>query len=477
MGAFFDGNPYRAPFSELRATIAALWEGRPEEIPTDEHDFAIWLRKEILWLSQLPRDAMFDLYREASEDLATIELNIERCQRENTAIGKRPKTDHDGLDEKLYEYYRRMNSAARDEILQVLRGGLENEALRRSERRFEHLLPAFDFHVAWSFRWFTDRFNPESISDLANKFGGLAITDLEQAEQLFKTDLAQFDVFLDQYFEIHSPVRHVREVIPKHHRLVPRKKVLEAALGAFERGEFDLFTATTALQVEGIFEDCCLDLGVKQEDLLIQTLVPKLDALKRAGGRLTDYAYYAFRFPIVRNRIAHGRVLPGDGARTARLLLLDLLDVCDILRSLPLVTNRAVQLLESIPRGEPTMKDLVKFASLIEPHGRIPPLDPCYQLAELLAQMEASIQSQAFWTFLSSLAELTFPNLHSGIKKIAIALKNAPNSRSKDLLRTVGSADETVGRYDPEEFWELVDASDLHPPNSANGATMQEPQH
>jgi hypothetical protein len=244
-------------------------------------------------MSELPRDALLDLYEEASSDLVAIERNIEKCERKIGAIGKPARTDHDGPDRKFYEYYRKMNIAAQDEILRVLRGGIRSEALRRSRRKIAAFANPIDFHVAWSFRWFPESFDPDSFSELANKFGGIGIQDFQLAEHLYKTDGTGFDRFLDRYFEIHTPVQHIRDAIPTHHRLLPRKDVLEAAVGAFERNQLELFTATASLQVEGIFEDCCLDLGGEREALLTQALTSKVEATP------SDFPCSGIRSPTV----------------------------------------------------------------------------------------------------------------------------------------------------------------------------------
>lgn len=458
VGAFFDGNPFRVPFSELRDTISALWS-HPDDIPTEERAFADWLLKEVLCMSDLPREALLDLDTEASSDLVALEKNIDLCKREIRQIENRVPTDHDGPDRRLYEHYQEINIAAREEIVSALRGPIRYEALRRSRRKLSPFAQPIDFHVAWSFRWFPERFNPESFSELSNKFGGIGIQDLEMAERLYKTDLTAFDSFLDKYFEIHHPVRDIRDAIDKHHRLMPRRGVLEAAMRAFEQCEFELFTATAGLQVEGIFEDCCLDLGSKRESLLTQTLVSKVEALRRAGATLSDYAYYAFRFPALRNHIAHGRILAGDRVRTARLLLLDLLAVCDILRSLPSTVNRLVALLRSVLPSGPTDKELLKFASLLDPSGKAPSLDPCYGMEELIGRMQVGVASEPFWDYLQHLAgsQVGSADLAAGLKNVAIALKSSSNSRSVHLLALLGNS-KAADRFDHEEFWQQIDA-------------------
>jgi hypothetical protein len=112
-----------------------------------------------------------------------------------------------------------------------------------------------------------------------------------------------------RYIEQHDPVGGIIALLDKHHLLNARKTVLLPALAAYRRGELALFSSAVAVQIEGIFEDACHLSGVSLDELRIATLIPKLDALLWRGHVQIDYPYYAFKFPILRNRVAHGRLV------------------------------------------------------------------------------------------------------------------------------------------------------------------------
>jgi len=97
------------------------------------------------------------------------------------------------------------------------------------------------------------------------------------------------------------------------------------------------------------------------------TIINKLDALVRDTPVHIDYVYYAFKFPILRNRIAHGHMLRVDVRQAAHLLLLDLYDCCRIVREHPGAPNALVELLRRVKPDLATFADVVEFVSFGHP--------------------------------------------------------------------------------------------------------------
>lgn len=54
------------------------------------------------------------------------------------------------------------------------------------------------------------------------------------------------------------------------------------------------------------------------------------------------FEYYSFKFPIIRNIVAHGKLIAGDIEQTAIMLMLDLLPVCELATSedIPIIKNK-----------------------------------------------------------------------------------------------------------------------------------------
>jgi hypothetical protein len=91
-------------------------------------------------------------------------------------------------------------------------------------------------------------------------------------------------------------------------------------------------------------------------------------------------------------------------------------------------------------------------------------LDPYYDLAEKIRRMEEGIATSEFWDYLVDLAKRSFPELHAGLSRIAVTLKEHKNSRTVQVLKSIAKKGKVVQSYDQEEFWQSLDTSGSHPP-------------
>jgi hypothetical protein len=115
-----------------------------------------------------------------------------------------------------------------------------------------------------------------------------------------------------------------------------------------------------------------------------------------------DYAYYACKFPILRNQIAHGKMLKEDPRRIAHLLLLDLYDCCQIVGHHPGASNALVALLQRVKPDIATYADVVEFAAIYaETMGKRP--DDFYNLAQEFEEYILLLDRQATCDFLQEL--------------------------------------------------------------------------
>lgn len=423
--------------AELRDTMLHL-DGCPDEVPEDLDQFTLWVRKEILELDHSPRVKLAELYQQASEDLAAIEENISECVAGAAAVERRsPKTDADDLDRRFFEHFKKKNLEARDEIVEVLAHRMRREALRLATGPF---LPGLWVHPAWSFRRQPNAFSPSGYSPIRHAFRVLPVSELRLVEALYRReDWVGFDRFLADHLERTNPAGEVRRLVTEHHLLARRSDVLLPALDAFDRAELLLFASAVAVQIEGIFEDACILVGIPQDSLRINTLAPKVELLMRHEDSI-DFVYYSFRFPVVRNRVAHGRVLE-DGDRTARLLLLDLLDACRTVCRSENPANLLVALLRRVARQSATVADALEFAILfVEVNGEQP--DPFYGLGESFDEMKLMVEREATWRYLSDLADRRTEEIDAGVRRIAEGLRRhreAVRSDCDELLRRLGN--------------------------------------
>ena len=101
--------------------------------------------------------------------------------------------------------------------------------------------------------------------------------------------------------------------------------------------------------------------------LLNSTLVDKINQLTEKGDQNIDYEYFAFIFPVIRNRVAHGKLITNDLELNAWLLLLDLSYACDLLKSSDLNINKNLACLSSAYKNKDIFS-LIKLAPIFE-HG------------------------------------------------------------------------------------------------------------
>ena len=427
--AFLGDETRTKSLAELRDAVAAI-DGCPDDVPEEPSAFAKWVRVELLWLQHHPRTKLAELYEWASRDLATIQENIRQCEAKLEEVKRRSqKSGAEKYDTAFYSHFRRMNEEARDEIVDVLANRIEREAVRAASVRLFH--GALDLHVPWAFRWRPSRYSAEDYSEIAHAFLKLPLRRFHRVQELHREGhWNEFDQALRDYIESQRVADSVREMVGEHHLLAARKDVLVPALGAYDRAEYALFTSAAAVQVEGIFGDACALSEISVEELRAATLVPKVEALHRLNDTLIDYPYYAFRFPVLRNHVAHGHLPPGDFERTARLLLLDLQDVCRVVIKHPSASNALVRFLRQPRENQRIVADAVEFALLIaetdlrQPHQ-------FYGLSRAYDEWRVLLSDAALWSFLEGLASSKDEDVASGLRIVATRLRRElPEAKS-----------------------------------------------
>lgn len=442
---------FSEPLDTLRNDVAPLL-GR-SDAPSEPQLYLSWFRNTVISLHRLPRDCLAELHDWADEDLCSIAETIKLCNNELEALKHRKDGDAP-IDRRFYEYFKKLNITARDEIVDVLSTRIKDEAFARSR---EKLIRWFDFDAPWQFRWLPDRFDPRKFSEIRHRFGLMPVAELEKVEIAYLSDPDEFDSLLHQYYDEHRPVAKLRQLIQSHHRLNDRSSLLVPLLDSFERDENLLFCTAAVVQIEGLFEDCCLELGVDSSSLLTSTLVPKLDAMHKHGGVSPSYEYYAFGFPKLRNQLAHGRIPENNWRRTADLLLLDLLEVSETLVNLDTVQSALVNLLQAGNSEQP--KDCLKFASLLA-EGAVEPAS-FYELGNQYRTFRDTLNDMpSMWDLARDLFHVHKGKVASALHRIAVKLKvqNIAREDALLLLKTIGSIDSDSPPVKRTELWSIIDS-------------------
>lgn len=453
---FFEGNVWELDLRQLREVISDL-DGCPDNIPLDPGNFPEWVRKDLLYLEHLPRQKLAELYNWASKDLLAIKANIAYCERSIHEVERRsPKTDEDPYDVRFYKYYRQINQGAKEEIVDVLTHDIYRAAVRASFGA-SGILSAAALLSPWSFRWKARIFDPAAFSPIRHAFGELPTRLWPEVQHLYeKQDRTQFDQYLEEYILETKPAEKIRCLVDEHHLLAARRSVLLPALEAYRNKEFSFFASAVAPQVEGIMEDACFLSGISLHKLRRGSISDKLDALVRDAPIYIDYSYYAFRFPVLRNRIAHGRMLTHDVHRVAHLLMLDLFDCCRIVREHPGASNALVELLKRVKPDKATLADVVNFAAMFAETNGEPPSD-FYGLDREFDEFTLLLDRQTVWDFLEDLRGPQREVIDIGLRFIGNRLKKAsPTQRTFCASLLTKLEDRGEGKFDRREFISAV---------------------
>lgn len=452
LATVLDKSVYKLSFSDLRERFLSL-NLVTREAPVEADEFFRWFCDHVLWLSRLPGSTLSELYDQASKDLATIKSNLQKCEEGKSSVRARePKTEHDALDEKFFHYYHNKNVEARGEIVDVLAEQIRDKALHSARR---HMRSSLDVHVPWSFRLFPDLFDPDEFSEFQHKFSHLPLRELNRIECAYRDGPAEFDRILAEYFATYDPPGELLALCTGHHRLAARKDVIIPALDAFQGGQYALFCSAAVLQVEGMFEDCCLELDVRPDSLQRQSIAPKLDTLNRSKAGTPSYPYYAYRFPRLRNTLAHGRVLDATTVRrSAKLLLLDLVDVADHVAKAPSHNNLMITFLRTASPQRSV--DVIKFGTLVVNCVACPV--EFYGLQAAYQNFMVSLaDGEEVWALLHKIGDTHDPFFIANAYSFARLLKKRDISpaRCTALLRTLGEQNEEAP-YERTTFWDQL---------------------
>lgn len=385
------------------------------KIPDDPEEFWTFVEVEYLHLESEPREKFTQLAFQATDDLAKIYANLKYIRQEQKALeDKKRSVGRLSADDRYYRnqlgYFENKNLVARDEIVGFLTDGIRPYAIKKAS---VHLSPfaafaalgsaLFDSPYAFgrAFLWaFHDPYDVTSLDDYSNKFGDLPAAIYRDLIKECRGSRERFKEFAFDYItgvpgRLPSVREKIEELIGKSHILASRKQVIETMLKHFEKKDYISFVSMAPLQIEGIFADICRGIGVSENELDISSLNDKLQHIDGKIKSFLYFEYYSFKFPVLRNLVAHGGLVDGELEDTAVHLILDLLPVCALTASEELPTNHALKVLDAASKGQ--YEKLVEWLDLRET-VEIPDF---YDLKGKIAATEALYTSQGFWDYLA----------------------------------------------------------------------------
>ena len=375
---FLDVDPFTEDFDIVYKAISQQLVN--ETIQKDENEFYVYIAEEFLQLVKEPRESLLNLYNNASKDLQSIQANLDYLQTDKERIEKIKKAGNllSGKQRyrlKMIDFYRQKNISAREEIINFLSLGIRKRASSdSSKKRLRLRIPSIfsnkgPYNFANRFVFFgEDSYNIQHFSEASNKFLDFYIKDYKKMRDLFKNNKTAFFVQAEKYIDDKGYVSKISDLLEKSHLLNSRKKVITALINHYNNGDYISFINMVPLQIEGIFHDYCLELGIKQSTIEISSINEKLELINKKDSEFYHFEYYSFIFPVIRNDVAHGRLIFGD-KNTSIMLFLDLLHVCELVfsESLPVnqMVNMAKKISEAIKRKTVTIVILLTGSNLL----------------------------------------------------------------------------------------------------------------
>lgn len=438
---FLDINPFQVSFQELvkeyltnikyeeskkseaKKKLNEMFGNVDEELEKallSESLFYEYICKKYLEIIKEPRTELLDLFMKASDDLRIIDetLNDIHIQREKIV---KDNTAQD-VQEKLpiLFYYKELNEKAKEEILYFIKNDIKNFALENSMDTF--LRQYFFLRSPYNFNAHHKAYKPQYPNDLANKFGDLPLPTFRDVNEKYKNiDKTDFNKYLSDFIKQRKIVRQITDLVDKNHILFERKEIIKEALDIYENGQKIMFANAVPTIIEGIFHDLCIVCGESNNDLLFFGFQEKLNRLKKILSWELHYEYYSFKFRIIRNTVAHGRLAVEEINQLSDLLLLDLYQVSQLVSSNRIKLNKKINNIKqfSMKAKEVDFEKIIKYILLDE--VEVPKF---YKLNLSIKKIESVITSQEFWDYLNKEFENGYETEKHGIHHIVKKLSN-----------------------------------------------------
>ena len=414
-------------------------------LPTNEQDFYQYIFNCKLGLEKLPRETLTDLYFSAMQDINFINEELEKLEAiENDLKAKKNNkqrlNEEDFYFSEMVKHYKNKNISAKKDIVTFLTGEkIRVLAVEKSTKFYTLHYPCLPAPYSYAQRNFFEyngsfdhfgSFDIDYFDEFSHKFFYIDTeSEPERFEQLCSLknadDKSKFDELARWYIEKYEIIEKIKVLFSQSHFLHNRRELFNTLLTHYEKGAFITFNYIVPLQIEGLFNDFCLALGINESTVDGKPLNDKLILIKEKMSFCYFYEYFAFKFPIIRNNVAHGRILNDNHKSLAQNLLLDFHSICEMFVSHHIPVMRSVSLLKDIKNSTDSKSDdlnnlLVKWF-LYCAKTDIPTF---YEADELKELCLARYESEEFWEWLNSIKK--HGNMYfdsEDLKKLAIGLK------------------------------------------------------
>ncbi len=424
MSSFQDARSAYILSSELRDTDQ-------DEVPQDEAKFHRYVCKQNLNINEEPREVLFSCHLQAAEDLRAIDEILAYIQSERKLLDEQKRihsrlSPEDRYARNKLSFYQGRNETARTEIVNYISKGILGHARElckvapvtitlNAPDRFP--MP-YDYARSRYFRKVYDKYDPRTLTTVSNKFHSLPISAHIALKQLQKLDPKKYKEFARNYADgkteyADTAVSIIQDLIDGNHILGKRKIALSKILSHYENQDFLSVVTMLPLQIEGIFHDICVTLDVDESEIDSASISRKIEIIDGKFRQLGSIEYYAFIFPVIRNAVAHGKLIEDDLEHTATILVLDLIPACEMACSDQLPVNKKIKLLSK--GSDCAAHELVELLEVIDS-----PTPSFYELEEKEALVMTRFESEDFWSHMRDKLKAEL-RVHGDVAKPQIA--------------------------------------------------------
>lgn len=345
---FYSDDIFKLEFCDLRDKFISISGYDDQNVPTTKNDFYYFICSEFLDLTSEPIRTFTQLSLEVCDDLKEINDRQLKYIQNITSLNKEKPDDY-GYKIYQLDYLINKLSLAKEEIINFLANGIKSYALKKARQNRSFGVTGW-LEAPYMYRRNKESYTLEIFLIISNKFKKLSIKDYHSIKELLKTDYEEFKTQTKEYISKYDIIEDLEFKITDNHRLSERCDIISEALDAYTEKKYATFCHVIAIQIEGILFDLCLELGISERQIDKLSLEKKLQLIKEKDETFLYYEYFAYNFPIIRNTVAHGRLLNNEELEhLSDLLLLDLDCVCNLLFSKSLPVN---QILDSLDKFE-----------------------------------------------------------------------------------------------------------------------------
>ncbi|AWK84304.1 hypothetical protein [Photobacterium damselae] len=424
--------------------------------PDSEVLFYEYIASTYLHLESDPKEKIIELYFKASDDIKEIELRLNYIQSELDLINEQKRRNGwlDGKDryyKKLLDYYYEKNSQAKNEVMEFISKDLEAFSITKCRKLYSSFINlGNEMPYRYSKRIMhspkLDSYDVRNVTELSNKFLDLPIPAYLELHELYHSNKDDFFDFAREYANgeldgIEGIISKTHKSINDSHIINARKNVINAILSHYNSKDYISVVNMLPMQIEGIFHDICIELGIDESRLDISSINEKLRILEDKLSYFIYFEYYSFIFPVIRNKVAHGKLIENDLEYTAFMLMMDLIPLLDLASSKEIPINNVLSLLEKIKGNN--------FEALIEYFEYRDIVLPTFYEKE--ADIELAIRSfntTEFWDFIyKKVKEQKTENINDTdimkfVKKLHIS--NICKQKSTEFMKNIPTLIESI---------------------------------